>query len=118
MKNYDKNKESSYIQYEDANNLYEFPMIQKFPVDVFEWKRDMPKYNEGFVKNYDEDINKGFIFKVDVEYSENLHDLHSDLPFLLKRMKINKCSKLVYNLHDKNNYVAHIRSLKQALIKQ
>ena len=30
-------------------------------------------------------------------------------------MKTNKCSKLVCNFHDKNNYVAHIRSLKQAL---
>ena len=30
-------------------------------------------------------------------------------------MKINKCSKLVCNLYDKNNYAAHIRSLKEAL---
>ena len=30
-------------------------------------------------------------------------------------MKINKCSKLVCNLYDKNSYVVHIRSLKQAL---
>ena len=30
-------------------------------------------------------------------------------------MKINKCNKLVWNLYDKNNYVAHIRALKQAL---
>ena len=41
--------------------------------------------------------------------------MHSDLPFLLERMKISKCNKLVYNLYDKNNYVVHIRSLKQAL---
>ena len=30
-------------------------------------------------------------------------------------MKINKCNKVVCNLYDKNNYVAHIRALKQAL---
>ena len=41
--------------------------------------------------------------------------MHSDLPFLPERMKINKCRKLVCNLYDKNNYVVHIRSLKQAL---
>ena len=46
---------------------------------------------------------------------KNLHDLHIDLPFLPKRMKIDKCNKLVCNLYDKNNYVVHIRSLKQAL---
>ena len=41
--------------------------------------------------------------------------MHSDLPFLSERIKINKCRKLVCNLYDKNNYVVHTRSLKQAL---
>ena len=36
MKNYDKNKESSYIQYLDANNLYGWAMSQK---DGFKWKK-------------------------------------------------------------------------------
>ena len=40
--------------------------------------------------------------------------MHSDLPFLPAGMKINKCNKLVCNLHDKNNYVLHIRVMKQA----
>ena len=39
MKNYDKNKESSYIQYLDANNLYGSAMSQKLPVDRFKWKK-------------------------------------------------------------------------------
>ena len=41
--------------------------------------------------------------------------MHSDLSFLSKRMKIDKCNKLACNLHDKKSYVVHIRSLKQAL---
>ena len=41
--------------------------------------------------------------------------MHSDLPFLPERIKINKCSKFVCNLYDKKNYVVHIRLLKQAL---
>ena len=41
--------------------------------------------------------------------------MHSDLPFLLERMKISKCNKLVYNLYDRKNYVVYIRPLKQAL---
>ena len=35
MKNYDKNKESLYTQYLDANNLYGWTMSQKLPVDGF-----------------------------------------------------------------------------------
>ena len=61
----------------------------------------MLKFNEEFIKNYDEDIDKGYILEVDVEYSKNLNYLHRDLPFLPERMKINKCNKLVCNLYDK-----------------
>ena len=38
MKNYDKKKESSYIQYLDENNLYGWAISQKLPVDGFKWK--------------------------------------------------------------------------------
>ena len=44
-----------------------------------------------------------------------MHDLHSDLPFLPERIKIDKCEKLVCNLHNKKKYVVRIMSLKQAL---
>ena len=115
IKNYDQNKESLYIQYLDANNLYGWAMSQKLPVDGFKWKENILKFNEDFIKNYDEDSNKGYILKVDVEYPKNLHDLHSDLPFLAERMKINKCSKLVCSFYDKNNHAVHIRAFKQAL---
>ena len=47
--------------------------------------------------------------------SKKLHDIHSDLPFLPKRMNIDKCKKLVCSLLNKNKYVIHIKSLKQAL---
>ena len=72
-------------------------------------------FNEDFTKNYDENSDKGYIFEIDVEYPKNLHDLHSDLPFLPERMKANKCNKLVCILYDKNNYAVNIISLKQAL---
>ena len=75
-------------------------MSQKFPLDGSKWKKNMLKLNEDFIKNYDEDSDKGL--ELDVEYPKNLYDLHSDLPFLPERMKINKCNKLVCNLYDKN----------------
>ena len=115
MKNYDKNKESSYIQYLDANNLYGWAMSQNLPVNDFKWVKNTSKIDEKFIKNYDEDSVKGYIFEVDVKYPRRLHDLHSDLPFLSKRMKIDKCKKLVCNSRNKKKYVVHIRSLKQAL---
>ena len=44
-----------------------------------------------------------------------MHELHNDLPFLPERIKIEKFKKVVTNLHDKTEYVIHIRNLKQAL---
>ena len=116
MKNYNKNKESSYIQYLDAGNLYGWAMSQKLPVNGFKWVKNTSKIDEKFIKNYDEDSDKGYIFEVDVKYPRILHNLHRDLLFLPKRRtKIDKCKKLVCNLRNKKKYVVHIRSLKQAL---
>ena len=36
---YDENKEISYISYLDANNLYEWAMSQKLPINGFKWKK-------------------------------------------------------------------------------
>ena len=40
MKNYDKNIELSYIMYLDRNNLYEWGMSQKLPVNGFNWEKN------------------------------------------------------------------------------
>ena len=115
MENYDKNKESSYIQYLDGNNLHDWAMSQKLPVNNFIWVEDVSRINEEFIKNYNENSSKGYILEVNVKYPKKLHDLHSDLPFLTKRIKIDKCKKLVCDLRNKKKYVVHIKSLKQAL---
>ena len=90
-------------------------MSQKLPVKGFKWIEDTSEINEEFIKNYDENNDKGYILEVDVKYPKKIHDLHSDLLFLPKRMKIDKCKKLVCNLRNKKRYVVHIKSLKQAL---
>ena len=59
MKNYNKNEESSYIQYLDANNLYGWAMSQKLSVNDFKWINNVSKINEKFIKNCDEDSDKG-----------------------------------------------------------
>ena len=115
MKAYDSSKESSYIQYLDANNLYRAVMSEKLPMNRFRWVNDIFEINEKFVKSYNKNSDKGYILEVDVDYPSKLHKLHSDMPFLPERMIIDKTKKLVCNLHDKKNYVVHISVLKQAL---
>ena len=50
MKNYDKNQESSYLEYLDANNLYGWAMCKKLPVNGFKWVTKLDKFNEDFIK--------------------------------------------------------------------
>ena len=115
MKDYDRKKKSSYIQYLDANNLYGKAMTEKLPVRGFRWIDDISKIDEDFVKDYNKNDNKSYILEVDVDYPNKLQNLHSDLPFLPERMVINNTKKLVCNLNDKKNYVVHINVLKQVL---
>ena len=63
---------------------YGFAMIQPLPVDGFKVVRNVSKIDEDFIKNYDEDSDKGYILEVDVEYPKNLHGLRSDLSFYLR----------------------------------
>ena len=67
----------------------------------------MSKFTEEFIKNYDEDSDKGYILEVDVKYPKNLHGLHEDLPFLPERMKIGKGKKVACNLYDKKLCCSH-----------
>ena len=77
---------------------------------------DISGINEEFVNSYDKkNSGKGYVLAVDVDYPSKLHELHSDMPFLPERMKIDKTQKLVCNLHDKKKYVVHVSILKQAL---
>ena len=115
MKNYDENKESSFLMYVHANNLYRWAMSKNLPVDGFKWVDDLSMFTEDFIKSYDEEGDVGYLLVVDIEYPKTLRMLHSDLPFLPDRMKVNKVKKLVYNVTDRENYSIHIVALKQAL---
>ena len=82
MKKYNKNKESAYLQYLDANNLFGWAMSKKSPVNGLKWVSDLSEFNEGFIKNYDENSDVGYYLEKDIEYPKKLFDLHKDLPFL------------------------------------
>ena len=61
MKDYDKNKESPYLQYWDVKNLYGWNMWQKLPVNNFEWIKDSSQFNEDVIKNYNEERDEGYV---------------------------------------------------------
>ena len=84
-------------------------------VNKTEWIKDASQFNEDFLKNYNEESDEEYFLEVDVQYPENVNELHNDLPFLPERMKIEKVKKFLANLHDKTEYVINIRYSKQGL---
>ena len=62
--------------------------VSKIACKWFKWEKNISKFDTYFIKNYDEDSDKGFILEVDVEYPKNVLNLYGELPFLADRKKI------------------------------
>ena len=89
---YDPNSPTKYIPYLDANHLYGWAMSKPLPTHGFEWM------NEEDLNNW---RNIPCILEVDLEYPQELHDLHNDYPLAPERKPIGKVEKLIPNLNDK-----------------
>ena len=113
---FNKNKLSKYLMYLDANNLYGSAMSEKLPIHSFKWlsSGEMEKlFNNRVVQIWEK---TPCILEVDLEYPENLHDLHNDYPFCPERVECkNRVEKLIPNLRDKTKYVIHYKNLIQCL---
>ena len=115
-KGFNRNKLKKYLMYLDANNLYGCAMSMKLPTHGFKWltSGEMEKlFNNQVVQIWEK---TPCILEVDLEYPENLHDLHNDYPFCPERLECkNGVEKLIPNLRDKTKYVIHYKNLIQCL---
>ena len=76
-------------------------MSQKLPIDSFKWVKDLSKFNESFIKNFDKNSDKGYLFEEDFKYPKFFFNFHKDLPFLPDRMKNKMSKKLVCTIQNK-----------------
>ena len=113
-KGYNKNIPSKYLMYLDENNLYGCGMSMKPPTHGF--KRLTGGEMEKIYENR-HNLNKiPCILEVDLEYPNNLHDLHNDYPLCPEKVKCkNGVEKLIPNLRNKKKYVLHYKNLIQCL---
>ena len=93
-----KIKEPLYLKYCHVHILCGWVMLQKLPVNNFEWIEDTFQFNSDFIKSCNEKSDEGYFLEVDDQYPEKLHELHNYLLFLPERMKI---EKVFSNLRDK-----------------
>jgi hypothetical protein len=102
-----KNKESVYLQYLDANNLYGWAMSQYLPSGGFKW---LDPSIITYILNLDVNSPKGYIFEVDLTYPQELHDKHSDFP-LKDQFDGVKLPKLTLNLYDKKKICSSLHNI-------
>ena len=96
---------SVFLMYLDANNLYGSAMSMKLPTHGFKWMTNKELSCWG---------RYPCILEVDLEYPEELHDLHNDYPLAPERIMCkNNVEKLIPNLRNKEKYVLHYENLKQ-----
>ena len=131
MEEYDEESPSKYVMYFDTNNLNGWAMSQYLPTGNFRWMTDK-EINKIDLGKYKVDDKEGLTLEVDLEYPQELHDLHNDYPVAPEKAKVFKdmlseyCKKIAekYNisigqvnklipmLRDKKEYVLHYRNLQ------
>ena len=128
MSDYDSNKPSTFITYLDKNNLYGWSMSEYLPYKEFEWLKNVDEFD---LNSINEKSEIGFFLDVDLEYPDELHNLH-DYPLAPEKpvatndmlskyckeiadrydIKVGDVKKLIPNLRKKTKYVLHYRNLQ------
>ena len=85
-------------------NLYGWAMCNPLPVGNFKWMSD---------SELTDWKNHSSVLEVDLEYPEDLHDLHNDYLLAPERLKIGGVEKLIPNLCNKSKYIIHHKTLKR-----
>ena len=63
--------------------MYGWVMPQKLPVNDFKCIEDISEFDECFLKGYCEERDKGYFLEVNIQFLENLHNFHNNLPFTI-----------------------------------
>ena len=111
------------------NNLYGWAMSECLPYEKFEWLKNVDKFDVNLIG---EKSDTGYFLEVDLEYPNELLELHNDYPLAPEKLavsndmlskhckeiadryktKIGDVKKLTPNLNNKIKYVLHYRNLQ------
>ena len=129
MSDYDPKKLSKFMIYSDKKNLYGWTMSEYLSYGEFEWLKNVDKLD---VISVNEKSEIGYFFEVNLEYLDELHELHNDYPLVPEKLavssdmlskyykeiadkydiKVGDVKKLIPNLSNKTKYVLHYRNLQ------
>ena len=126
MNDYSPKKPSTFISYFGMNNLYGLAMSEYLPYERFEWLKNVDEFD---VMSVSEKSPIGYFLEVDLEYLDELHELHNDYPLAPEKLAVSSdmfskyCKKIadkyvkklfpqLGKLGNKTNYVDHYKNLQ------
>ena len=129
LNDHDSEKRSTFISYLDMNNLYGWAMSEYLPCGRFKWLKNIDKFD---IMSINDKSSIGYFLEVDLEYPDELHELHNDYPLAPEKLavtndmlskyckkiadkyeiKVGNVKKLIPNLGNKTNYVVQYRNLQ------
>jgi hypothetical protein len=115
VENYNDQDQQTFIVSLDLNNAYGWAMSQNLPWDNFRWVNEKQFADHYHIINLNENDKTGYIFEVDLDYPEELHEEHSDMPFCCVHSTQPDEPRLQLNLHNKKKYVILDQNLKQCM---
>ena len=86
---YDEEKSEKYIIYLGMNNLYGCAVGQYLLYSNFKWVKNIDKIKQKLM-NTKSNSSTGYILEVDLEYPQELHDIHNDCPLAPEKINIPK----------------------------
>ena len=128
MNDSDLEKPSTFITYLDKYNLYGWTMSEYLPYEEFNCLKNVNRFD---VNSINEKSDTGYFLEVDLEYPDELHELHNDYPLAPEKLavtnmfskyckkiadkyyiKVGDVEKLIPNLRNKTKHVHHYRNLQ------
>ena len=85
IENYDPKKPSKFITYLDVNNLYGWGLSEDLPYGEFKWLRNVDGFD---VNSTGEKSERGYFREVDLEYPDELHEIHNYYPLALEKLAV------------------------------
>ena len=85
INDYDPKNPSTFITYLDMNNLYGWAMSENLPCGGFKWLKNVDEFG---VLSISEKSPIGYFLEVDLEYPDELHELHNDYPLASKELAV------------------------------
>ena len=101
LNDYDPKKPSTFISYLDMNNLYGWAMSEYLPYGSFKWLKNIDKFD---IMSINDKTPIGYFLEVDLEYRDELHELHNDFTLAPEKLAVSSdmlskyCTKLLINM--------------------